>query len=382
MILHDNSTLFWLENDLLSFAISALLAGIIIPKILLIAFRKNLFDEVNERKVHRGVVPRLGGIAFFPAMLFALFLVIAINLRIGSGLMNVALASKIVPLSFEICAIILLYLVGIADDLIGVRYMAKFVVQIISAVLLVCSGMYVANLYGILWINEIPIWLSCLFTAFIVVYVVNAINLIDGIDGLASGLSTIALVFYSIVFFQGGEYIFSLVAAATAGTLFPFFYYNVFGDPNKQKKIFMGDTGALTTGMVLVFCAIAVMSARTDFLNVDYNPAMVALSPLIIPCFDVFRVYFHRVRHHRNPFLPDKCHIHHKLLALGFNQAAALMLILGASVAFIGINILLSPYVNPTLLLILDVLIWTCGNMGLTKAIRIRERKTGKVLYE
>ena len=216
MILHDNSTLLRLENDLLSFAISALLAGIIIPKILLIAFRKNLFDEVNERKVHRGVVPRLGGIAFFPAMLFALFLVIAINLRIGSGLMNVALASKIVPLSFEICAIILLYLVGIADDLIGVRYMAKFVVQIISAVLLVCSGMYVANLYGILWINEIPIRLSCLFTAFIVVYVVNAINLIDGIDGLASGLSTIALVFYSIVFFQGGEYIFSLVAAATA----------------------------------------------------------------------------------------------------------------------------------------------------------------------
>ena len=147
MILHDNSTLFWLENDLLSFAISALLAGIIIPKILLIAFRKNLFDEVNERKVHRGVVPRLGGIAFFPAMLFALFLVIAIDLRIGSGLMNVALASKIVPLSFEICAIILLYLVGIADDLIGVRYMANFVVQILSAVLLVCSGMYVAYLY-------------------------------------------------------------------------------------------------------------------------------------------------------------------------------------------------------------------------------------------
>lgn len=380
--MHDNHILFWLENDLLSFAISALLAGIIIPKIILIAFRRNLFDEVNARKIHRGVVPRLGGIAFFPAMLFSMFIVIAVDLRLGSGVMNVALAPKIVPLFFEICAIILLYLVGIADDLIGVRYMAKFVVQIISAILLVCSGMYVANFYGVLWIYQMPMWLSWLFTAFMVVYVVNAINLIDGIDGLASGLSTIALVFYAIVFFQGGEYIYSLIAVATGGTLFPFFYYNVFGDATKQKKIFMGDTGALTTGMVLVFCAIAIMSSRPDFLTVDYNPSMVALSPLIIPCFDVFRVYFHRVRNHRNPFLPDKCHIHHKLLALGFNQAAALLLILGASVAFIGFNVLLSPYINPTLLLICDVLLWTFGNIGLTRAIRHREQKLDKVLYE
>lgn len=381
MLTLDNHILFWLENDLLSFAISAILAGIIIPKIILIAFRKNLFDEMNERKIHHSLVPRLGGIAFFPAMLFSVLLIIAINLRMESGIMSLALTPKLVPVFFEICAIILLYLVGIADDLIGVRYMAKFIVQIISAILLVCSGMYISNFYGILWIHDMPMWLSLIITAFIVVYVVNAINLIDGIDGLASGLSTIALIFYSVVFFQGGEYIYSIIATGTAGTLFPFFYYNVFGDAKKQKKIFMGDTGALTTGMVLVFCAIAVMCAKPDFLDVDYNPAIVALSPLIIPCFDVFRVYFHRVRKHRNPFLPDKCHIHHKLLALGFNTTAALLLILGASVAFIGVNVLLSPYINPTLLLLCDVVLWTGGNILLTRAIRHRESKTGLDLY-
>lgn len=381
MLTLDNHILFWLENDLLSFAISAILAGIIIPKIILIAFRKNLFDEMNERKIHHSLVPRLGGIAFFPAMLFSVLLIIAINLRMESGIMSLALTPKLVPVFFEVCAIILLCLVGIADDLIGVRYMAKFIVQIISAILLVCSGMYISNFYGILWIHDMPMWLSLIITAFIVVYVVNAINLIDGIDGLASGLSTIALIFYSVVFFQGGEYIYSIIAAGTAGTLFPFFYYNVFGDAKKQKKIFMGDTGALTTGMVLVFCAIAVMCAKPDFLDVDYNPAIVALSPLIIPCFDVFRVYFHRVRKHRNPFLPDKCHIHHKLLALGFNTTAALLLILGASVAFIGVNVLLSPYINPTLLLLCDVVLWTGGNILLTRAIRHRKSKTGLDLY-
>ncbi|MDE5674919.1 MAG: undecaprenyl/decaprenyl-phosphate alpha-N-acetylglucosaminyl 1-phosphate transferase [Muribaculaceae bacterium] len=374
--------LYWLENDLLGFAISLLVAGILIPKIILIAFRRKLFDEIDERKIHRGVVPRLGGIAFFPAFLFSMSLVVALNLRFGSTLMTDALSSSIVPIYFEICAIILLYLVGIADDLIGVRYIAKFVVQIICAILLACSGMYIHDLYGMLWLHELPVWLAWGFSILVAVYVVNAINLIDGIDGLASGLSSIALIFYSIVFFNGGEFIYSLLAIACAGTLFPFFYYNVFGDASKQKKIFMGDTGALTTGMVLVFCAIGVMCARPDFLTVDYNPAIVAVSPLIVPCFDVFRVYFHRVKRGRNPFLPDKCHIHHKLLALGINQAGALLTILGVSVAFIGVNVLVSPYTNPNLIFVGDIVVWTIANILLTRAIRKRERTLGTVLYD
>ncbi len=378
----QDTLLYWLENDLLCFAISVLIAGILIPKIILIAFRRNLFDEIDERKIHRGLVPRLGGIAFFPAFLFSLTLVVALNLRLGSAPMIDAIGGAFVPIYFEICAIILLYLVGIADDLIGVRYMAKFVVQIVCAILLACSGMYIDNLYGILWLNELPDVLAWLFSILVTVYVVNAINLIDGIDGLTSGLSSIALIFYAVVFFNGGEFIYSLLAVASAGTLFPFFYYNVFGDVTKQKKIFMGDTGALTTGMVLVFCAIAVMCAKPDFLTVDYNPAIVALSPLIVPCFDVFRVYFHRVKKGRNPFLPDKCHIHHKILALGMNQAAALLTILGVSIAFIGINVLVSPFTNPTIIFIGDVVVWTIANILLTRAIRQREKRLDKTLYD
>ena len=378
----QDTLLYWLENDLLCFAISVLIAGILIPKIILIAFRRNLFDEIDERKIHRGLVPRLGGIAFFPAFLFSLTLVVALNLRLGSAPMIDAIGGAFVPIYFEICAIILLYLIGIADDLIGVRYMAKFVVQIVCAILLACSGMYIDNLYGILWLNELPDVLAWLFSILVTVYVVNAINLIDGIDGLTSGLSSIALIFYAVVFFNGGEFIYSLLAVASAGTLFPFFYYNVFGDVTKQKKIFMGDTGALTTGMVLVFCAIAVMCAKPDFLTVDYNPAIVALSPLIVPCFDVFRVYFHRVKKGRNPFLPDKCHIHHKILALGMNQAAALLTILGVSIAFIGINVLVSPFTNPTIIFIGDVVVWTIANILLTRAIRQREKRLDKTLYD
>lgn len=372
----------WITNDIVSFLISLFLTGIIIPQILLIAFRKKLFDEIDARKVHKGVVPRLGGIAFFPSILFSLALVAGVNIEVFGldSMMN--FSGSVVPMYFMICAVLLMFLVGIADDLIGVRYMAKFVVQIMSAVLIIISGMDIDNFYGLLWLHELPPFIAWAFTLFAVVYVVNAINLIDGIDGLASGLSTVALIFYAVIFFFSGEYVYSMLACASAGTLLPFFYYNVFGNANKQKKIFMGDTGALTTGMILAFCSIAMLHLDMPDSSVSFNPVVIALCPLIIPCLDVLRVSLHRMRNHRNPFLPDKCHIHHKLLALGFNQRTALCLIMAFAMIFILLNVLISPYVNPTLIVFLDVVIYVVVNIFLTRSIARREAVTGEHMYD
>ncbi len=371
----------WIINDIFTFSISLVLAGILIPQILLIAFRKKLFDEQDERKIHKGVVPRLGGIAFLPSILFSLALVTGLNMRFGDITFS-DLEPAVTPIYFMICAVLLMFLVGMADDLIGVRYIAKLIVQIMSSILIVASGLYIDNLYGFIWLTQLPSWFAWLATAFAVVFVVNAINLIDGIDGLASGLSTVALVFYAVVLYSGGEYVYSMLAAASVGTLLPFFYYNVFGNAKKRKKIFMGDTGALTTGMILVFCGIAVLHVKGSSFASDYNPVVVMLSPLIIPCFDVVRVYIHRVRHHRNPFLPDKCHIHHKLLALGLNQRMALLVIMLWSALFIFVNVILSSYINPTLIIAIDILIWTLANFVLTNRIMSREKRFHEKLYD
>lgn len=372
----------WILNDIIAFFISLVLAGIIIPQILLIAFRKKLFDEIDERKIHKGVVPRLGGIAFFPSILFSFSIVIGFVLK-SLGLTDISFTfNGIVPFFFMICAVMLMFLVGIADDLIGVRYMAKFVVQIIASILIVCSGSYIDNFYGFLWIHDIYPWIGWIATAFMVVFVVNAINLIDGIDGLASGLSTVAFIFYSIIFYFAGEYAYSILAAAGAGTLLPFFYYNVFGQVDKQKKIFMGDTGALTTGMLLIFCAIEMLHLGSVPVSMDYNPVILGISPLIIPLFDVVRVYLHRVLRHQNPFLPDKSHIHHKLLALGLNQRFALIAIMLWSMFFIVINLLLSSYINPTFIIIADVAVWILANVLLSHAISLREDRLGKHLFD
>lgn len=372
----------WIFNDVIAFFVSLAVSGILIPQILLIAFRKRLFDNVDERKIHKGVVPRLGGIAFFPSILFSFALIVGFNLKYFGWETAGIYFDVVVPFYFMICAVLLMFLVGIADDLLGVRYMAKFGVQILASILIVFSGVYITNYEGLFWIYKVPDWIGWISTAFIVVYVVNSINLIDGIDGLASGLSTVAFIFYAIIFYFAGQYSYSLLAAAAAGTLLPFFYYNVFGNAKKQKKIFMGDTGALTTGMILVFLSIAVLHIDDAPAIGDYNVLILAVSPLVIPCFDVVRVYFHRLVRHRNPFLPDKSHIHHKLLALGLNQRVALSIIMLWSMLFIVINLLLSPYINPTLLILADIVLWTLVNIILTKAITVREKKTGLRLFD
>ena len=371
----------WTYNYFIGMLISIILTGVIIPKIILIAFRKKLFDEIDERKIHRGIVPRLGGIAFLPSIIFSFCVVIGFNLRTEELSLGEPLMMEMIPIFFLLCGLMLMYLVGIADDLIGVRYRGKFLLQIFTGTLLVAGGMWISDLYGFLWIHHCPDWLGWLFSIFLVIYVANSINLIDGIDGLASGLSMIALIFYSIVFFLAGEYLFALMAATTLGTLIPFFYYNVFGHAENHNKIFMGDTGSLTIGTVLAFLSIAMFRIPLGDIPGNQNPFILAIAPIILPCFDVVRVFVHRVRNGSNPFLPDKCHIHHKLLALGLVQWKALITILISDATIVGGNLLLSSLVQPTWLILGDITAWTLLNFLLTHLIRCRERRLGIKLY-
>ncbi|MDE7471000.1 MAG: undecaprenyl/decaprenyl-phosphate alpha-N-acetylglucosaminyl 1-phosphate transferase [Paramuribaculum sp.] len=357
----------WLINCVAVCVMSVLLCGVVIPQILLIAFRRSLFDEPDERKIHTSLVPRLGGMAFAPVIMFSMVLLIGLSLSLHEGLFPVFMTVAR-PLAFGFCAVMLLYLVGIADDLIGIRYRAKFVVQILCGVLFIAGGLCLGDLHGFVGITELPEWISWPLTVFVVVYIVNAINLIDGIDGLASGLSGIACLYFGLMFFMMGDYVFATVSFATLGVLIPFFYYNVFGDPARQKKIFMGDTGSLTIGVILSFLSLHMSDC--DLTPSGANPVILAFAPLIVPCFDVVRVYLHRVRNGRNPFLPDKNHIHHKLLAIGLPQRVAMVSILSVSLLLTLINVRLSTVVNINILVVGDILLWTIVNIWLTRRAR------------
>lgn len=200
-------------------------AGIVIPQILLIAFRRRLFDEPDERKIHQCVVPRLGGMAFKPVVFFSFVLLLAVNVSTGHDELLKEIGAEALPLAYAFCAIIMLYLVGIADDLIGVRYRAKFFIQIVCGIMLVAGGVELSDLHGMLFIHSMPSWISIPLTVFVTVFIINAINLIDGIDGLASGLCSIAFLFYGMTFIWFHQYLYAMLAFATLGVLIPFYYY-------------------------------------------------------------------------------------------------------------------------------------------------------------
>lgn len=373
--------MYWLQMIIIALTVSLLLTGVIIPQIIRIAFRRKLFDKPDGRKIHKGYIPRLGGTAFFPSIVFAISLTLGIFMNVEDLDADIRILENFESILFVLCSVTLLYLVGLADDLSGVRYRSKFAVQIVCAALTIFSGVCISNLSGVLWIHSLPTVFSWLLTAFMVVYIVNAINLIDGIDGLAAGLSAIAVAFYGWIFYLDGEYIDSMIAWTTFGTLLSFLYYNVFGNPLKRRKVFMGDTGSLTVGMIIAFLSIELTRDSVPSALEGANPMMIAYSPMLIPLFDVVRVSLHRVKCRRNPFLPDRSHIHHKLLAMGFSARKSLAIILFSSITLVVFNVKCSRFVNVNILLGVDILLWTVANMFITTRIRRREKHLGRKLY-
>lgn len=355
---------------LLAFIISVLFSMLIIPRILIVALTKRLFDMPNERKIHTGAIPRLGGISFAPTILFSLAFVSAISYM--GYLYGLKIPKDITPhitpdFYLLTCGLIVLYLAGIKDDLIGLRYHTKFIIQIIAASLLPLSGLWINNFYGLFGIHELAPWIGMPLTIFAIVFITNAINLIDGIDGLASGLSGTALLILGSLFLRYQMWTYAMLSFSTLGVLIPFFYYNVFGQVEHGRKIFMGDTGSLTLGYILAFLCIRYAVYIPNEASYSASAILISFSTLIVPMFDVIRVMLIRFRKGKSLFRPDKNHIHHKFLEMGCTPHRALLYILGISWAFSSLNIVLAPYVNINILFIGDIVVWTALNVCLDK---------------
>lgn len=361
---------------LFGFLFAVSLGMVIIPRILVISHKKRLYDVPDARKVHTMPVPRLGGLSFFPVILMSMFLVIGFRLYFWDVNVSGLSFNMLYEYLFLFVGMTLLYLVGVCDDLVGVGYRYKFAVQIAAAFLLVLSGNWFDSFGGLFGIYSVPVWVGVPFTMFIVVYITNAINLIDGIDGLASGLCCIALSVLSVIFFLRGQYVYALLAICTLGILMPFWCYNVFGNANRGHKLFMGDAGSLTLGYVISFLIIH-MSVTNEVSPTLSNPYMViAFSTVLVPLLDVIRVVLHRLREHKNPFLPDKNHFHHKLLRTGMRVRMVMVCIIAISAFFILLNSSLAWRVDITYLFFLNLFCWSILHVGLNGLIRRnRERK-------
>lgn len=363
-----------------TFLLSVLLAIVIIPRIIFISYKKRLFDEPDARKVHTTPIPRLGGLAFLPIIVISLCVVTGIRYYTNNPVDSLWSSSLFIQYLFFIVGLTMLYLIGVADDLVGVGYRYKFVVQFLAACLFPISGLWINNLGGLMGLYEIPACLGIPLTIFLTVYITNAINLIDGIDGLASGLSCIALGLLIIVCVLVNQWTHALLAAATLGVVMVFYYYNVFS--LSGRKLFMGDAGSLTLGYVLSFLILHFWQKNILWDPFIMNLNMVTLSTLFIPLFDVIRVFYSRVREGRNPFIPDKNHIHHRLLRTGMRVRMVMFTLLSISLFLVTINFVLSLYINTTLMLLLDFFLWIIMHLIIRYYIAKHETLTGKKWYK
>lgn len=343
------------------FILAILLGRAIIPYILLITYKKRLFDPIDHRKLHQTSIPRLGGLAFMPTQLcvLALSLVLIYNFGLEKYFSGIITTWKIMPM-FVVwgVGIVMLYIVGIADDLVHVHYKWKFLVQILAASLFPLAGLWINDLYGFFFIVGLPFWLGYLITVFATVLIINSINLIDGLDGLCSGLVCVSCLVMGALFLYHGAWIHTLLAWITAGVLIPFFYYNVFGVSKRNRRIFMGDTGSMTLGYTVAFLAISYSMNLREIKHFTEGAIVVAFSTLIVPVFDVVRVIFVRLYTGKPIFKADRSHLHHKFLRAGMSHRAAMLSIIGLALFFSIFNLIAVQYISNNIVILFDLLLW------------------------
>jgi UDP-N-acetylmuramyl pentapeptide phosphotransferase/UDP-N-acetylglucosamine-1-phosphate transferase len=287
-----------------------------IPKVLDLAMIKKLYDLPGERTSHERPTPRLGG-----AMIFA-------GVILSSVLFTGTDSSE--ELNYVIAGMLILFFIGIKDDIISLTPVKKIIGQFLAASVLVIPGnIRILHCYGLFGIDTMPVILSIIFTILIVVTLINSMNLIDGIDGLASGVGILASLIFGLWFYFNHHLSFAVICASLTGALIAFFYFNVY---STKSKIFLGDTGSMLIGFLLAFCAINFLEKNAlnpSYLKISVAPSLV-ISILILPVFDAFRVIFIRLINKKSIFKADHNHIHHKLLSISnshFKTTAVLLTI-------------------------------------------------------
>jgi len=349
----------------ISFLSSLILSMLVIPRILIIAAKHELYDTNEDRKIHDGKVPRIGGVSFLPCILFAVLLAMGVYRKYGNNIIPMSDFPNSPEFSLFFCGLVLLYLSGIKDDLVGLSFRYKFAVQVIVSILLVFSGLYINNLYGLFGVHALTPYIGMPLTVFLCVLFINAINMIDGMDGLASGISVFALCVYSTLYLNDCQWFYAICSFSVVGVLIPFFFYNMFGNVKRGRKLFMGDAGSMTLGFIIAFLAIRYSMAPSEAHQRNDDALVMALSPVLVPLLDVVRVVIIRLKNNKPLFEPDNNHIHHVLLKLNIDKYLSLLIVISLNVGLCFMNFLLMRHLNATFIFLIDIIIWLAVMMFL-----------------
>lgn len=347
-----------------SSTLSFLITLLSIPVIIFMSEKKKLYDHPNERKVHSTPVPSLGGVGIFAGFIFTILSSISFK--------------NVTELQYIIAAAIIIFFLGVKDDILGVSPTKKIIGQTAAAFLIIYKGgLRITDMHGFFGLHEIPQIQSMLLTYFTIVVVINAVNLIDGVDGLAGTFGLMATTFLGFYFLKADVLPYSVLSFSFAGSLVGFLFFNF-----KKAKIFMGDTGSLLTGLL---CSVLVLkflniSASSNGLFVASSPA-VGFSILLIPLLDALRVFSVRIKNSRSPFSPDRNHIHHILLDKGFSHQHITLLLVGTNAICIVLAYSFQSLgTTPILLFLIGLYFISVQALTFSKARRVVLRKSAPLL--
>lgn len=289
-----------MQTYIVAFTIALAVAYFATPQVMDLAIKVGALDAPDERKVHKGMIPRMGGLAIYAGFVLA----VLASMYISREIMGLLVGGTVI------------LIVGIIDDLKPLPAKVKLLGQIAAASVLVMFDIrieWLTNPFGdMLYVDYLAIPLTILW----VVSLTNTVNLIDGLDGLAAGVSTIAAVTILLVALQNHFWTVAILTAALAGSAFGFLQHNF-----NPAKIFMGDTGSMFLGYMLA--AISILGAVKSAATIALIVPIVALGlPILDTAFAIIRRYMSG----RPIFKPDKGHLHHRLLEMGLTQKQTVLL--------------------------------------------------------
>ncbi len=328
--------------------LTSFFAGFLITPILIKALKKaNIGDAPGGRKIHKTFIPSMGGIGFVVAS--------AIAMSIWGW--NFPLPE----IRYLLGAIVIVFFVGLRDDMVEMKATQKLLAQLIAVILVVvASDIRIKDLQGFLGIGELNMIVSYAFSAFVLLAVTNAFNLIDGLDGLAGTIATIAFSILGSWFMINGLESYAVLSFTLLGGVLAFMIFNW-----HPAKIFMGDTGSLTLGFSLGALLIAFM---------EYNAALpagnfwkfepvfsTAIALMIFPLYDMARVFTRRISQGKGPMTPDKSHVHHFLMRMGLKHSQVALLLGFIQLIFVLLVFILKDFSDHLVLPIISVFAISLG---------------------
>jgi UDP-N-acetylmuramyl pentapeptide phosphotransferase/UDP-N-acetylglucosamine-1-phosphate transferase len=282
--------------------------------------------------------------------------------------------TDLIKLLSLLAASITLMFLGIKDDLMGLSPRKKIVIQCIAAAMvIILTDVRIVSCYGLMGLEELPYWVSVVFSIFVYIAVTNAFNLIDGLDGLAGTVGVIVSASFGTYYLLNERYLMVVVAFALIGALLGFLRFNL----SESRKIFMGDSGSMFLGFLLAYQAISFLEFNTSAaaLYPVAKAPILAMAILSFPILDSIRVFIIRIAQKRSPFSADRNHIHHRLLELNLTHIKATLVIALINLLVIALALMVNKlYIN----LQLYILLLAVPLLYVSPWLLIRKRSTKK----